>query len=252
MKNLIYSIALLFAMIIITASCEKESDTEGGRMRITKMADNESMNNATLFEYNSNNLLVNISWEYAGYSHDVDVVYNTNKQPVEVTETTDNHRYTPETSVTEIQWTNDGFNLVVEESNFEKIFVVDTQGRIIKKIDSFTSYYPPYETSTYEDIFQWNGDESLKVDEYRFTFNKYDHPFSGINIAVILAAEIEIGEWENEWQNKYCISEYKENYLSAKINYTVNEQNYPTMMDIQYDSDEGSYHEFRYFEYESY
>jgi hypothetical protein len=251
MKNLIYLIALLLALIIMTASCEKESDIEGGRMRITKMAESESMNNATLFEYDSNNLLVNISWEYAGYSHDVVVKYNTDKQPVEVTETIDNHRYTPETSVTEIQWTNDGFILVGEEHDEKNSFELDTQGRITKKIESFTDANS-YETLTYEDIFQWNGDESLKVNEYRFTFNKYNHPFSGINIAVILAAEIEIGEWENEWQNKYCISDYKENYLSAKINYTVNEQNYPTMMDIQYDSDEGSYHEFRYFEYESY
>lgn len=68
---------------------------------------------------------------------------------------------------------------------------------------------------------------------------------------MILAADIPLGEWDAEWQNKYCISEWDGvGGFSAKITYIMNEQDYPIEMRTYYDSREEP--EVIFLEYEPY
>jgi hypothetical protein len=145
---------------------------------------------------------------------------------------------------TEIQWTNNGFTLNYEDGEEDDI-QLDSQGRVIK--------------TNNDDKFTWYGNDSLIVKDLqydeveKFRFNEYKHPLSGLNIAVILAADINLGEWEVEWQNNYCLREYDDGSWIIKNEYTLNEQGYSTLMETRYlNTDENLPNEYMSFEYEPY
>ncbi len=247
-------------MLEITSKINgNKNEVDKNRLRITK-ATREKDDYQIIFEYNSDNQLDKISKqgnESVGY---IEIEYNSNKRPVKIIETREDTKYQhpPTTSAIEIQWTDNGFILVSEESNQNYTFVLNTQGRIIKLISWTGNNFNPNESFSTETIFNWIGDDNLIVDKNlddfndKFEFNKINHPYSGINISIIFAAGIGMGKWEIEWQNEYCISEYSVHSFLAKMEYTVNEQNYPTVMDVKYGSGEESFHEFWHFEYELY
>ncbi len=247
MKNLIYLIAIMFALII--TSCTDDDNLEGnldegGRLRITKMAYNRHMDFPSTFKYNADNLIVKINLNYDEDKRIIDIQYNTENKPVSVNlkEYYSNElRYD---NTIEIQWTNNGFTLNYEDGEQDDI-QLDSQGRVIK--------------TNNDDEFTWYGNDSLIVkdvhydDIEKYKFNEYNHPLSGINIAIIFAAEINLGEWEVEWQNNYCLREYDDGSWIIKNEYTVNEQGYPTLMETRYlNTDENLPNEYMSFEYESY
>lgn len=241
MKNLIYLIALMFA-VIITSCTDEDNPHEGGRLRITKMAYNANLDNPSTFEYDLNNHLVKLILVEGNYTTTYDIENNADGKPIKITyDVYDGMKYT---IVIDIEWTDDGFIFVDEKYNEDDIFKLDSQGRIIKKTKKGFSY---------ETILNWNGDDNLTVDEAEFKFNGIIHPLSNINIAILQAIDLYMGEWETEWQNNYCINEYRDGSMTIRLSYDVNEQNYPTLMKVRYGTNSESLpSEYMSFEYESY
>lgn len=238
MKKTLYFFILLLISVSFIASCERGDTPDGARVRITKIADNQAMEDPWyVFEYNSEGLLTTIIG-YSNYSMEID--YNSNGLPIKLND------------YTIISWTDDGFILSNDENDNKEIYVLEANGRIIKKTEIFTPQFSDPDTSVINAI--WTGDENLSVPEYSSTYKyvKKNNPFSGINLATVVAAELEYGEWEIEFQNNYCIIEYDEGIFSAEVTYQFNSQNYPTVADIKYTSEEGVFHDYVYFEYELY
>jgi len=257
MKKLPILSVLFCAITLINISCTKDEITTANeaKLRITKIADNQAMENPWYtFEYDAQNLLVKISSEDQYSAIISEITYNVNKRPVKVTTTSYYSGYVEGITVTNIQWTNNGFVISDEDDFFNEqdTYEIDTKGRVLKKINIFTPQGSDPETTVI--TANWIGDESLNIPEYssHYKFVKKNNPFSGINLAAVIATELEYGEWEGEFQNNFCISEWNEEGLSAVITYQFNDQNYPFVADIKYTSEEGTMHDYVYFEYESY
>lgn len=253
MKNLIYLIALIFAIIISSCTDDdnlEDNPDEGGRLRITKMAYNKYLDYPIVFEYDSNNLLVKITTNWGN-----DGVYtienDSEGKPIKINGTYSDAGYI-ETNTVNIQWTSNGF-MINYESGHSYTVLLDKQNRVI----GINKY------GEYDDKFTWYGNDSLLVQDLvyddieKYIFNDYKHPLSEINIAVILITDISLGEWEVEWQNNYCISEYGDYYKGntyspwIRNEYVVNEQNYPILLETRYLDEDGDI-EYLSFEYESY
>jgi hypothetical protein len=255
MKEGTYLAVLMFLLVLVNASCEKESNSASARLRIVKIADNQAMENPLYnFEYNAQNLLVKISSESQYSAFNTEITYSTNKLPIKLTTTCYYLGDIENVSVSNIQWINNGF-VVSDENDIESgkdIYELDAKGRIIKSTNIYTPQDLDPDTTVI--IPDWIGEEELNISEYSssYKFVKKNNPLSGINLAIVIAAELEYGEWEVEFQNNFCISEWDEGGLSAVITYQFNEQNYPLVEDIKYTSEEGTMHDYYYFEYESY
>lgn len=249
MKKTTSLATLLLLLLFLITNCSKSDITDEGiskdsRLRITKMAHNKYLDNPSTFEYNTDNLIVKINLNYGENKKIVEIQYNSDNKPINVNlkEYYSNElRYD---NTIEIQWTNNGFTLNYEDGEQDDI-QLDSQRRVIK--------------TNSNDEFTWYGNDSLIVkdmqydDVEKYRFNEYKHPLSGLNIAVILAAEINLGEWEVEWQNNYCLREYDDGSWIIRNEYTVNEQGYPTLMETRYlNTEENLPNEYMSFEYESY
>ena len=249
MKKTTSLATLLLLLLFLVTNCSKsdisnDDISKDSRLRITKMAHNKYLDNPSTFEYNSDNLIVEINLNYREDKKIVEIQYNAENKPVSVNlkEYYSNelrYRYT-----TVIQWTNNGFILKYEDGEQDDI-QLDSQGRVIK--------------TNNDDEFTWYGNDSLIVkdmqynDVEKYRFNEYKYPLLGLNIAVIFAAEINLGEWEVDWQNNYCLTEYDDGSWIIRNEYTVNEQGYPTLMETRYlNTDENLPNEYMSFEYESY
>ena len=245
MKKLISFTTFMFLLLILVTSCNDENNPEeGSRLRITKMAYNEYLDYPSIFEYDSNNLLVKLTLSFEDGNNIYEIQYDAENKPVIVESKEYFHELIDE-DTTYIQWTNDGYVMTYSNNNdYKNNIKLDSQGRVIGSDD---------------DIFTWYGNDSLTVlytpsnSISRFKFNNYKHPWSGINYAVIDAVSMQLAEWEKEWQYNYCIDEYYEDSFTIKVRYTVNEQNYPTLMEVRYlTDDEDLENEYMSFEYESY
>lgn len=256
MKKVNYLLVLAFLMVLMNTNCKKdenESNSVETSLRISKIADNQAMENPFYtFEYDTKNLLVRISSENQYSSQYEDIVYNTNKQPIKVTHT-DYYLGSIESSwISNIEWTTKGFtvtdNNVYNEIN---IFELDSHGRIAKKTNIFKPQFSEVDTTIIE--YNWFGDDSLRLSKNteRYQFEKKNHPFSVINLAIIQATSIGYAEW-SETQNTIVTKKYHETSFDAEATYTYNDKNYPLKVDIKYTSSEGISHDYVYFEYESF
>lgn len=242
---------------VITTSCTDDDNLEGnpdegGRLRIIKMAFNKYLDNPSTFEYNSDNLLAKLTINYSnGRKRICEVQYDSENNPIKVIRTYFEYEGVPdngETVIVDIQWTNEGYILKYGNYDYDDeqdTIRLDSQMRVIGLNDNY--------------IFDWTGNDSLTVRYVpsnsieKFSFNNYKHPWSGINIATILAMDISLGEWEVEWQNNYCLREYDDGSWTIRNEYTVNEQDYPTLMETRYlNTEENLPNEYMSFEYESY
>jgi len=239
-------IHLLFTVVLILVfSCDKAVDNLS--LRITKVADNQAMEDPWYtFEYNTDGTLKSIS-------DVIDVVYNSNKLPIRLTSTYfDGINYIE--NFTDIEWVANGFIITNENESdsHTDTYELDSSGRVIKR----TSVYAPVGGDPITKILvpEWIGNDILNIDEYEETFKYINkkNPFSNLNLAIVIADELEYGEWEVEFQNKFCISEWTDGGLSAEVTYQFNKQGYPIVADIKYTSGEGTFHDYIYFEYESY
>jgi hypothetical protein len=197
-----------------------------------------------MFKYNSDNLLIRLSPEFLNSSlyYIYEIKYDLERKPIQVTETMffcGNKTI----SVTKIEWTECGFDLIYEDRN-KDVFQLNTNKQVTGINDN--------------KIYTWFNSDSLIIEETssnnfeKYKFVKYNHPLSGNSIAVILAAKIFMCEWK-EWQNKYCVSEWVESdNCAGKFFYTINEQNYPTVMRKRFESCYGTTYGTLYFEYETY
>lgn len=260
MKRAVLQILILLGIINVNISCEKDKESQSGRLRIAKIADNMAMENPMVFEYNSKNQLIRITSEK--YELLTEIEYDSHSLPIKIS--TDNIGK----RVTFIEWVNDGFVFTDNENQSKQDYIkydLDSNGRI-KKVTR--SRYDIYNKSTClsTNSMTWNGEVELNVEHsynctsgytgnselFLFKYDRFYNPFYGINLAVIIGADLILGEWETDYQNKYCVSEYKEKGLTAIVKYKLNDQNFPIVSDTKYGISEGGTHDYLYYEYESY
>jgi hypothetical protein len=253
MKKVAYLMVLAFSMVLINTNCKKDengSDPDETSLRISKIADNQAMQNPLYtFEYDAQNLLVKIYSENQYSTQYDDIVYNTNKQPIKVTHTEYYLGSLESSRISNIEWTTKGFTITNNDVYNEiNIFELDSHGRIAKNTNVFKPQSSAVDTTII--IYKWVGDDSLSIENYSETykFEKKNHPFSGINLAVLQSTNIGYSEW-SEYQNAILTKKYHETSFDAEATYTYNDKNYPLKVDIKYTSDEGISHDYVYFEY---
>ena len=123
-------------------------------------------------------------------------------------------------------------------------YELDSKGKIIRVSEEGTDEYN----------IVWDADIRVEVnlphDETwgeTVQYNEYNHPMSAINLAILNTHELDyIGtEFDNVYQNKYCISMFQEwDFGADEIEYQYNEEGYPTRATVIPDND------YIYFEYE--
>jgi hypothetical protein len=270
MKKITYLFVLLFSLVLVITSCSKNDNplspdgTNGSGLRINKIADNNAMLNPFYnFGYDSSNHLIKI-WEDGLYhSFIIQIEYNSNQKPIKLTHTDYYEGFVEDVQVTNIQWTNVGFNTLREdESNKDQsIYKIDQQGRISNFTYTYTnkSYNNPG-TYTYSYSYDWSVNSKLTVNEidpdddtstYNFQYNSTFNPLSQINIAIMVIENILSYDTDIYFQSKYCVSEIGHtnpihNQLTQFF-YTLNDQNYPIVIESR-----GFSRDYVYYEYESY
>ena len=264
MKKATYFLTVLFAVTLMSTSCEKENSNQdnpipkNNALRISKIADNPAMKDPLwTFEYNEKGLVTMIKGDrHRGVST---ITYNDENLPVKII-WIENDIYFADTTITDISWDENSFTLSYVDWSDEleqETYTLDANGRIIS-IDwsDEDEYRRGYEAS-------WEGDKAEiyyvrdSDEEWAQTreLTEYKHPLSAINIAIINAGETGEISWiydecEEVFQNKYCLS-----YIasadegSAAYEYEYNEDGYPTQLDI-FETTDGGIYRF-YFEYEN-
>jgi hypothetical protein len=254
--------AIIVVLLFISISCRKDNNSNGPRLRITKIADNPAMENPEIFEYNSNGLLVKI--DYGNNQEFMSIEYNEINQPIKllvgISDGTGDIHYT---NIDTIIWNPKGYTLTyqtIENSRYEynlssngqlssrtiferknTLSVFDTAelwksdwiGR--DKLKIVHSYYPPYEEND-----EWEEDLS---------FGTGYSPLKGINIALVEFASGWL-PWQPEYQNLYPTTKYSHENLTIDIVYELNKDDFPIKAEIKYSNSDT--HDFIYFEYESY
>lgn len=234
----VYGLLLIIVALFIGFGCEEDNlKPNKNALRISKIADNIMMEDPWLtFEYNKDGLLEKI---YSGWnsSEPTVIVYNSKKQPIKVGNDV-------------IEWGDNEFTIKrfwENELEREKNYKLDNQGRILKITD--TNFYNNNTTVT---DMKWIGNDSLYIERHNesFKFNDIPHPLSSMNLAVIISADIPLGEWDIEYQNSLCLYKFSQPSISATLAYELNEQGYPIVANYRYKSGEGVDYESIYFEYE--
>jgi hypothetical protein len=252
MKKVTYLLAIIFGIAFFGVSCEKEDNPEGERLRIKKIADNIAMENPTVYEYNSDGLLIKVTDSYSV----IEIEYNSNDLPIKIGDKT-------------IEWMDNTF--VVTDTDYEndkEIFTLNSKNQIVSEVFLIReNSQSEFDTSSVYSYY-WTGNSRLKricniypplsewnenwEDEY--VFGSGISPFKGISIAVLVCEYgLGFGDWDKV-QNAFCVNEYIENSdgYSATITYDFNEQNLPIRADIEEDWTVSTSHEYAYFEYEKY
>jgi hypothetical protein len=260
MKKVTYLVALIFAMVLITNSCEKDNNSESARLRISKIADNQQMEDAAIFEYSSSGLLTRVTQG----SEELDVEYNDNGQPIKTNEYRDNdHTFS---QVKNFNWNSEGFISADEgDSNNKTVYKLNTDGQLASKTAlSRENLEAPFDTMI-NTVYTWIGNDSCKVTKtynplhfseelVKIDYYKFRQAFSvykGINIALI-AEEVLPNDLE-EIQNIHgTIKRYVSNGDIWSFNYELNPQNFPVKANSSFKNIEGTSNESFYFEYESY
>lgn len=267
MKRNLFLLTALFLIGVLISSCEKDNNSGSARLRIVKIADNVAMENPLfVFEYGSDDLLSSIIEEYLTSKWISEIVYNSSSKPVAVNRKFYSNGSLENESTKNIGWNENGFEIYSSDGYSRYIYLLNSQNELDSKISMDKNDFTQEFETTSVQYFTWTGNNqvkrvfdyespwSIETAEYEETFKFVDNnsPFKGISISILFAAGIELGEWEGEIQNNYCLSEYIESSFSASISYEFNEQNFPTRADITYTSEEGVEHDYVYFEYESY
>jgi len=246
-------------------SCEKDN-SEDGNLKIKRIADNPDMENPLFtFEYGSNGLISRITEEYLTHGCLTEITYNSNDKPIIISrkEFSDGSYFSETTK--KIGWNDIGFVIYDSDSTDIDDYSLNSQ----ENISSMVSQTKNYSTQKFDtmnvEYYAWTDKNQCHrvldyeapwstedaYAEYTYKVNNKNSPFKGIDMSILISAIIEIGEWGVDVQNYYCLSEYIESGFSASISYDYNKQNFPTRADISYTSEEGTWHDYLYFEYES-
>jgi hypothetical protein len=271
MKKVTYLVALMFALVLISTSCEKDNNSESARLRISKVADNPAMENATVFEYNSEGLLIKIKDEDNVY---IDIEYDSKNNPINLKEFYLEGNHFEVHYETNIEWSNEKF--IINNGFGNKEFTMNSN-KIVKQVNTDN-----YGTLGHSD-YVWYNNDSLKITTFdtnnqlnipsthKFHFGSLNSPFKTINVAFrtsivnntcflndiefqndnCMNNSIEVGEVQ-DYSNETTITYIYE----TTVTYEGNQSNYPLKAILHYKGSYGTetfdYSEFRYFEYESY
>ncbi len=264
MKSNIYYAILIFSLVLVTTSCQKET-SEDGRIRIKQIADNIGMENPLyVFEYNSDNLLSRIIEEYMSSQWIYEIGYNSSNKPITINKKSYYNGSLENESTKNVGWNSDGFEIYGSGDEYKKVYSLNSNNNIETIISLSKDYLSQeFDTSSVE-YYMWTGKNEVNIlidydspwsisnahygDIYKF--NDKNSPFKDIDLSILFAAGIELAEW-GEIQNKYCTSENTQGSSIASISYEFNEQNFPIKADIIY-SEDAYFHDYIYFEYESY
>ena len=238
---------LAFSMVLIN-NCKKDengSDSDKASLRISRIADNQLMANAEIFEYNSDGLLT----KFAARNQQWGIKYNSAKQPIEV-------EYEGQT-IFFLIWEANKCTTNYPDNSFKDVYILDNNNQIKKTfLISFNPSTNRNDTS-YVQNFIWEGKSKLIINEAyiggeatMFSFGSIRSPFTSINVVLVAELGIDAGAFR-ESQNLYATEKYVGRYSrlssnSLTITYSQNEQNYPTKAEITF----GNRHSYSFFEYE--
>jgi len=260
MKKLTYFLTLMFATTVLITSCEKINNTDGNkdaRLRISKITYADNLAYPVIFKYNDKNQLVNILEERQYTTKLQYIIYNSENKPIQIIKKdSSNTIHNCVTTIFNIEWQNDGFIISSPNSYYSTDFYkLDTKGRIIK-VTSIEHYATIDENTSYVNTMNWIGDDSL-ISQYKYIsgtttsssykFIKNNHVLSDINIALIMCIDMTLGEWDTEYQNEYCVAQFKGGGISIQASYTLNDQNYPIIQDGKFSSSLGINNDCAYF-----
>jgi carbonic anhydrase len=255
MKKSTYLIVFTISLIVFT-SCEKNSDSDGGRIRISKIADNPEMENAKIYEYNSSGLLSKVT-EGSDF---VNIEYNSSGLPIKI------NRYDFEISLTTdtyLEWTENSFIVTGENLSYNKIeYIFNTNNQIVKAIYFVKNEHQIIDTSMVTNYF-WSGADSLKISNIDYSdmfpnsveyykFGNVKSPFKGFNIAFFVFGHLLTSLDLEEIQNSFATAMFDGRDYHETFTYVVNEQNFPTKANITFTGSEGTDNFSTYLEYESY
>jgi len=272
MKKVTYLLAIILGIALFGVSCEKDNDSNEARLRIKSIEQRfGTEGNVQHYEYNTDGLLISVYKNhniYGGYR----IEYNSDKQPIKVHKITGVQGELPDETDT-IIWTENGFTIAVlptmtqwgiHSADSKTIYTLNSSNQLLTQtwllLNPSTSAFDTRVISTYSWI---NSDSAVftvddRQDEFNpevykeyFTLGKGLSPFKGINIAAIVAANINY-EWQ-EIQNTYCTENWVGNYHAAAT-YEFNDQNYPISAVVKCKVVEHSSYDYTdyIFEYETY
>lgn len=235
MKKVTYLLTVLFALALINLGCEKENPNPDDEksdvvLRISEVSYNDG--DPISFVYNDNGLVTEINGRNEIF--DYSIQYNDINQPVSVVQKYSSGELLYEYT---IDWDEDGFTTSFyytdESTTVTSRYDLDSEGRIT-------------------DFGEWFENDSLVLDGYlsiKLDKNSH-HPFSSINIAVIIIAGGIIEPDFFCYGNMYCplrVDDLQDDdYYTHE--YEFNKDGYPTK--LIYRDNYGSRY-YHYFEYET-
>jgi hypothetical protein len=253
---------IIAALLILSISCDKGNNSDVTRLRITKISDNQAMENPITFEYNSKGLLVKMHYTYDRFYWSVE--YNRSNQPIKLCGIQeDGVGGIIESNEDSINWNSKSFTVThqfMEDVKYMYNLSPDNQ------LESLVIFERKDTMSTYDTVeiwkSNWIGNSQLKIvhtyyppyeenDEWEenFSFGTGNSPLKGINIALVGYVSGWL-IWDSEYQNLYPTTKFSTGNLIADVVYEFNKDSFPIKADFKY-SDSNT-HKYYYFEYEAY
>ena len=143
MEKINYLLIIWFAVALMSTSCEKENNPENIRIRVTKIADNQAMENPWYtFEYDSKGLLIKMVEKYGTTTFE----YDANGRPTKI-------------DPYSIEWSEDGFTQTHPDWPDRKtVYLVNSNNQIESEIELWQNE----ETKNHDTVeicnYYWTGD----------------------------------------------------------------------------------------------
>lgn len=251
MKTQLKVSSLLILVLFLFAGCEKDpSHADKNALRISEMA-NVGGENLTLFQYNADGLLSKV--DYVNYYYN-SIGYDAQNRPIKSTRFYNDNPTSGK--ATNIEWTDDGFIITYSDYNDQTIYILDAEGRIIKRSSTddngIVSNLDEYTWVGESKVIKERKDASGEIYEtIEVEFGDVYNPFYDINVALKEILDLNVHpDSEENGHCKYAFSAYiVDGGYTQTASYEVNEQGFPIKSTFNYTYNNSN--EYMYYEYET-
>ena len=187
MKKVAYILTVVFALALMSMGCEENPNPDDENtdvvLRISEMA-NVGGENLTLFQYNADGLLSKV--DYVNYYYN-SIGYDAQNRPIKSTRFYNDNPTSGK--ATNIEWTDDGFIITYSDYNDQTIYILDAEGRIIKRSSTddngIVSNLDEYTWVGESKVIKERKDASGEIYEtIEVEFGDVYNPFYDINVAL--------------------------------------------------------------------